>query len=483
MKSLTKNSLFNALYQMLNMVFPLIASMYVARTLMPEGVGRVTYAQNITSYFVTAASLGIPTVGLRAISNARDDRTKLSRTFSELAIINAFSTLISFAGYLVLVFSNPMFKADMQLYLATGIVVAFNIFNIDWLYQGCEEYVYIVVRSIVVKIVSLIALLLVVKNKNDYVAYAAITAFATCGNYLFNVVRANKYATLQFHDLELKQHIKPILLFAGTLFFGAIYGKVDTTMIGIMVGEESVGYYSYAHKVLQIGVSFCASVTSAFLPRLSYYFQRDRQRFNTLVSNGIRIIAFIAIPAATGLFLLAPEAIELLFGDMFMPAARTLRIFSILIIVYAFGNLMCYQMMICSGNEKKHVVVLACAAGMNVILNALFIPKFQHDGAAIASVITELLINIIECTLFARLLKIKYEWNIICQAVICSGIMGVCICFVKHFINGTLVSFISSIVIGIAAYLITNIILKNQIVFQAITAIKDKRQQIYKSKQ
>ena len=63
MKSLAKNSLFNAFYQLLNIVFPLISSVYVARTLMPEGVGRVAYAQNVASYFVTAAALGIPMVG------------------------------------------------------------------------------------------------------------------------------------------------------------------------------------------------------------------------------------------------------------------------------------------------------------------------------------------------------------------------------------------------------------------------------------
>lgn len=474
MRSLTKNSLFNALYQVLNMIFPLIASMYVARTLMPEGVGRVAYAQNIASYFVTAAALGIPTVGLRAISNARDDKANLNRTFSELTILNACSTLLSLAFYLVLVFGNPAFRADCPLYLATGLVVLFNVINIDWLYKGQEEYVYIVVRSIAVKLVSLLALFLFVKCEDDYVVYAAITSLATCGNYLFNAIRARKHVTLQFHDLDLQQHIKPVILFAGTLFFAAIYSKVDTTMLGIMVGEESVGYYSYAHKVLQIGVSFCAAVTSAFLPRLSYCFQKDKEQFYALVAKGVRIIAFLAIPAAAGLFVLAPEAISLLFGETFLPAAQTLRFFSVLIIVYAFGNLMCYQMMICSGNEKKHVIVLACAAGINVILNAILIPKLQHNGAAIASVVTELFINVVECIYFARLLKIKYDWQVIEQAALSSGIMVVILVIAKNFSNGTILSFICCVSIGIVVYASVNIILKNQFIMDAVSIMRKK---------
>ena len=474
MKSLAKNSLFNAFYQVLNIIFPLISSMYVARTLMPESIGRVAYAQNIASYFVTAAALGIPTVGLRAISNARDDRQELNRTFSELIILNACSTVLSLAFYWVLVFCNPAFREDYPLYIATGLVVLFNIINIDWLYKGYEEYVYIVIRSIIVKLLSLLALILLVKCKDDYVIYAVITSLATCGNYLFNALRARRYVTLQLHDLDFKQHIKPVFLFAGTLFFAAIYSQVDTTMLGIMVGDESVGYYSYAHKVLQIGIGFCTAVTSAFLPRLSYCFQKDIEQFHALVAKGIQIIAFLAIPATVGLFILAPEAIDLLFGAAFLPAVLTLRILSILIIVFSFGNLMCYQMMICSGNENVHVKILGCAAVINVVLNAILIPVYQHNGAAIASVIAELFINILECVYFARRLQIKYEWNVIGQSIFSSGIMGASLFIAKRFSNGTIISFVCCVGIGLLVYLCVNMANKNQFLTDAVLIIRKK---------
>ena len=95
MKSLAKNSIYNVIYQILNIVFPLISSIYVARVLMPDGVGRVAYAQNIASYFVSAAALGVPTVGLRAISIVRDNREQRNKVFSELFFLNAISTTIA----------------------------------------------------------------------------------------------------------------------------------------------------------------------------------------------------------------------------------------------------------------------------------------------------------------------------------------------------------------------------------------------------
>ena len=64
-KSLLKNSLYNILYKILNIVFPLITSMYVARILMAESIGKVAAAQNIVSYFTLLAAMGIPTYGVK----------------------------------------------------------------------------------------------------------------------------------------------------------------------------------------------------------------------------------------------------------------------------------------------------------------------------------------------------------------------------------------------------------------------------------
>lgn len=474
MKSLAKNSLYNAVYQVLNLIFPLISSMYVARVLSPDGVGRVAYAQNIASYFSTAAALGIPTVGLRVISVARDNRAKLNQEFSELAILNAVLTSVSVICYFAVIFCIPAFRADLRLYFAAGLVVAFNYINIDWLYQGHEEYGYIVARNIVTKVLSIGALLLFVKSKEDYLTYAVITSLATCGNYLFNAIRARKLVTPQFRNLHIRRHIKPVFLLGISLFLNAIYGKVDTTMLGVMAGEASVGYYSYAHKVLQIATSFCAAVTAAFLPRLSYYFEHDKERFHALVARGVQIASFLAFPAATGLFLLAPEAIEVLFGADFLPAAQTLRVFSVMILISAFGNLLCYQMMICSGNEKKLVPILSGAAILNVMLNSLLIPKLQQDGAAIASVCTELFINGIEVIYTTRKLKLRYDWKVIGQGVFASIIMGVCILVLKQLISGSLLSFVCCICAGVAIYACVNVFIKNQFTMEVLSALSKK---------
>ena len=90
MNSLAKNSLYNIAYQFLNLIFPLLSSMYVARIIMEDGIGKVAYAQSIVAYFIAIAVLGFPAYGIREISKVRNDKDNLSKTFNELFIINLF---------------------------------------------------------------------------------------------------------------------------------------------------------------------------------------------------------------------------------------------------------------------------------------------------------------------------------------------------------------------------------------------------------
>ena len=172
--SLVKNSAFNTVYNILNLLFPLLTSMYVSRILLPSGIGTVSFAQNITSYFITFAGMGLPTYGIREIAKAKDDPTQLNRTFTQLLSINWITTFCSVLLFIFLTVHH-IFPVEPVLMFCCGIQLFFNFINIDWFYQGMEEYVYIICRSTAIKLISLIAILFFVKDRSDYVLYALIS--------------------------------------------------------------------------------------------------------------------------------------------------------------------------------------------------------------------------------------------------------------------------------------------------------------------
>ena len=179
-KSLFKNTIYNALYNGLNIIFPLITIPYLSRILLSDGLGLVNYSRSIVSWFLIFASLGIPRYGVREIAKIKDNRNKLNKTFTELFLYNLLSTCICAVIYMLVISDVSLFSNHYLLYMVTGIQLFLNILNVDYLYQGLEEYVYITKRSFVVKAISLLCMFIFVKEKQDYIIYALIGAAIVC---------------------------------------------------------------------------------------------------------------------------------------------------------------------------------------------------------------------------------------------------------------------------------------------------------------
>ena len=168
-KSVKFNFIMNMVLTMSNFIFPLITFPYVSRILLPIGTGKVAFATSIVTYFSMFAQLGIPTYGIRVCAQVRDDKKKLSRTDQELLGISIWTTAAAYLLFFIGLWTVPRMRADKTLFLIVSTMILFNSIGMEWLYKGLEEYSYITIRSIMVKIISVGAMFLLVKSKEDYV--------------------------------------------------------------------------------------------------------------------------------------------------------------------------------------------------------------------------------------------------------------------------------------------------------------------------
>ena len=452
--------------------------MYVSRVLMADGVGKVAYAQNLASYFVILAALGTPVYGIRKIAAYQNDRQKTNQFFTQLFVINAISTVISSVVYVIFIFAIKGSQSESILYLCTGLQLFFNFFNIDWLYKGKEEYGYITLRSILIKILSFIAILLFVKSKDDYIIYAVISGAALCGNYLFNIVHAFKFVRFDFGNFEIKIHIKPLMILLAGIFLSTGYSMVDVTMLGSMGTEQAIGFYNNAHKAINIVVTACIAVSTAFLPRLSYYYAHDRKKLEKLVYFGGQVIAFCSIPVTVIIVMLAPDIMRVLFGAEFITASTALRLLAFLIIVKSFGDLFCYQLIMATENERKRLPAAAIATAANVLLNAIMIPMWQENGAAVASVISEIIVNGYQLLYLRKVIHIPISWKAIIQGILASAVMGCSVFVSMLFMQDSLLRCIVCSLIGGTVYLIVNMMMKNKMIEYGIGIVKDRLNKI-----
>ena len=473
-KSLAKNSLFYFSYTFCNMLFPFIVSIYAARILLPENIGEVAYAQNIVNYFAILAFLGLPTYGIREISIARNNMIELSKVYSELFLINLISTIVFSVLYYGLIIFNDAFRNNLFLYSIVGISVIFNVLNISWLYDGLEEYGYVAIRNAIVKFVILIVAIVIIRDENDIIPYAAITVLGIGGNGLINIIHAKKYVRFSLVDLNLKRHLKPVFLLVMVNLAIEIYTMIDITMLGYMLPKEHVAFYSYASKVNKMIMQVTNTFTMILVPRISLYYKEGNvDEFNELLTTGLKIILLLAFPIIIGMQFVSVYIFILFFGAEYVHSAFVEKVLCLLILIYPIGYLLGSRVLLVSNNERKMLICVSIGAVVNVFLNLMLIPWFYEMGAAIASVISEFIIMIIYVILGKRLYKLKSYFATLIKILFSSVVLLIYL-IITDVINDSVYKILIQIFGATIVYYIVLIMTRESIVWNYTIFIYNK---------
>lgn len=413
-----KNISLNWIKYLNSLIFPLITFAYASRILGASSLGKIDYSRSIVTYFALFASLGISNYGVREAAKVRDDKTRLSKVVKEILCINILSSTVAYCALFLVVFHVSKLYEYKDLILISSISIMFTACGLDWLYSAMEDYLYITVRSFVFQIISLIFMFLLVKDADDYIAYACIIVFSSTGSNVLNLIHSRKYITYRgFEGIQIRKHIRPILVFFSITLAVNVYVSLDTTMLGWMTNDTQVGFYSAAVKMSRIVCSLITSVCGVLLPRLSYYAEnKDRQNYDKLLMNAWRFMCFLMIPGAIFLFFMSREILLLFCGGGYIDAIPTSMILSVIVLFIPVSTFISHQIYIPLGCEKYQLAGTVIGAVSNVIFNAFLIPLFAANGAAAGSALAEFTVVIIafifgnRCFPMVKLLKslIKY---------------------------------------------------------------------------
>lgn len=459
--TLIKNSLFNVIYRVLNVIFPFITSMYVSRILLADGIGAIAAAQNSVKYFTYFAALGIPTYGIKKIAEKSDVKEIISKTFSELFIINFVSTTVCLVTYYMIFL--PISDNRSKLYFVVGLSILLNYINVDWFYQGMEQYKYIMLRNTLVKFGSFILVVVCVRDRKDFVLYALILTLTVGANNLFNIVYIRKLTLFTVKELHFRRHLKPIFILLGASVAVEVYTLADVSLLNLFHSEENIGYYSNAFKCISVIRTVIVAACAVFLPRLSNYYTSGRiEEFRDLIKKGISILFFLTVPAAVGVSLLSDYFIVLMFGTAFEPAGSTLAILSVSIITVAISNFVGSQVLITIGSESIMLKSTIIGAIANICLNFVLMVPLKQDGVAIASVVTELFVSIYQIKYIIKNKLFSVDGNGIISIIVASLIMSLIVMCLKIFIFNSILCVSLSVCIGALVYGCVTLIMKNE---------------------
>ena len=406
--SLKLNVAMNMLLTMSSFIFPLITFPYVSRVLGPEGVGKVTWGTSVIAYFNLFAQLGIPTYGIRACAEVRDDRAGLSRTAQELLFINFIMAALSYVLLILGLFTIPKLREERTLFLVISSTIFLAAVGMEWMYRGLEQYTYITIRSLIFKILSVAAMFLLVHAPKDYVIYGAVTVLASSASYLFNLIYAGRFIDWKpAAGFRPQRHMKAVLIFFLMSCATTVYTNLDTVMLGFLKTDADVGYYNAAVRVKNILVSVVYSVCTVLMPRASYELRNGRKaRFQEYGKKAFRFVLLFSVPVTVFFILYTLPVICFLASELFLQSVLPMQVILPTVILIGFSNILGLQILVPLGMEKLVLYSELTGALVDFFLNLLLIPRYSAVGAAAATVVAELAVLLVQIAGFQR----SNEW-------------------------------------------------------------------------
>lgn len=396
-QSLVQNSLFNIIKTFSNLIFPVLTFTYASRILGDIGIGQVNFTKSIISYFTMIAMLGMMYYGTRDGAKMRDDPLQFSRFSQEMLIINGFTTAFAYALLIVAMLTVPKLQGYTTLLIVNSFAILLQGMGMEWMYQAMEEYRYITLRSVLFQGISFVMLFFFVRKPSDVVPYAVIQLLSSSGSYVLNFINARKYIRFQrFDHYEIKKHLKPLLRLFAMVVSIELYTVLDSTMLGFLKGDATVGRYTVAVRINKMMNSLITAAGTVMIPRFSYYIHnKEHEKVKSLVSSVYNFVFMLSIPIAIGLFSLSDEIILLFSGKGFASAGFTMRLLTPIVIVIPFSVVANLQIFIPMEKEKLIMQSTLTGAVTNFILNMLLIPKYAENGAAVATVLAETMVTVV----------------------------------------------------------------------------------------
>lgn len=468
------NFIMNIILTASSILFPLISFPYVSRILSPDGIGRVSFATSLISYFTMIAQLGIPTYGIRECAKLRDDKEKLSQFVSEIILINVITCVVTYVAFFSCILTISRLKADKVLLLIMSCSIVFNAAGLEWLYKGLENYAYITKRSLVFKFIAFVGMFLLVRTESDVLIYGALTILAAVGSNFCNWINARKYFSFRrIRSNSIKRHFKPIIIFFLLSIASTIYTNLDTVMIGFMVGDTEVGFYTSATKIKAALVSIVTALGTVLLPRASYYIENNKKKeFNRIAVKSIALTSMMAIPLLVYFIEFSKDCILVLSGEAYFSSIPIMIVLMPTVFFIGITNIIGMQILVPLGREKIVFLSVLGGAISDFVINMIFIPQQGALGAAIGTVIAEFIVLLIQYLGYRNVVNkmivaVKF-WKI----VIASSIAGI-VSFPISILNFTpIIKLMFSFIIYLLVYAIILIIEKDEIFIEMLFRLK-----------
>lgn len=386
--SVKKNYIYHLMFEILKIILPIITAPYISRVLEPDGTGIYGYTTANLTYFLLIAALGTASYGTREIAQHRNNKEEYSKLFWEIELLSVCTSLFALVLWGCFILLTNQYKLY---YLVLTPALLSNIFDISWFFTGQEQVKYIVIRNIVFKLIGVFCLFTFIKQKDDLLLYALINSVITLlGSMSMWTYLPKMLAKVDFKTLSIKRHFKQTLVYFVPSIATSIYTVLDRTLIGLITGNPfQNGYYEYATQIMNmVKTVVFVSVNAVLGARISFLYSENKtDEIKERIHKSMDYVMLLAVGCTFGLIGVSNTFVPAFFGDKYLPVITMLNLMSPLVIIIGISNCIGSQYYTPSGNRAQSSRYLIYGSIINLIMNLILIPRYEAQGAIIASVV------------------------------------------------------------------------------------------------
>jgi len=384
-------------------ILGVVITMLTARYLGPSNYGVINYASSLVAFVAPIAKLGLDSILVNELINHPQEEGKILGTsivmsllssvlciaglvcFTSLANYGETVTIVVCALYSIVLLAHAVeliqywFQAHLlSKYTSIATLAAYIVksaYQITLLIRGSSIYWFAVTSAFDVFVIAAIILWLYKKKTGQILSVSVVVA-------------KRMYAQSKYYIVSSMM----VTIFANT----------DRIMINMMLGDAQTGFYSAAVVCASLTSFVFSAIIQSFHPIILENYRKNMKAFERELITVYSIVIWLSLIQSIVIAGFAPLLIRILYGDDFSAASNPLR-WIVLYTTFSYIGSVNWIYIQATGNQSTLWKLNLIGAVSNVILNSCLIPLWGVNGAAIASLLTQLLTNIGSCILYKRL--------------------------------------------------------------------------------
>lgn len=392
--SIKKNFAYKSILNLSSYLIGFITFPYISRLMGAERVGLVNFVDNTVSYFLLFASLGIGLLGVREIARVRCDERERSRVFANLLGINMLFTIVTLVVFVAAVLLIPTLSQYSNLFWIGSAKIIFTALLVEWFFSGMENFRYITLRTVAVKLLYVAAVFIFVRRPEQYPLYFILTVATVIVNAVINMLYARRFVKLRFSELFSLRYLKSNCTLGIYSIMTSMYLTFNVMFLGFVAGNSQVGYYTTAFKLYTVLLGFFSAFANVMLPRMSALVaDKKQEEFQKLLSKSFSAVATFSLPMIACSMIMAPQIVYILAGAGFNGAITPMQIIMPALLAVGIAQILAIQILM--PLKKDGVLLMASIIGaiISVAINIIFVKHLGAIGSALVLLTAESIVT------------------------------------------------------------------------------------------